>query len=107
MTDEKDTKTIDMLPDAPVKRGRPVTGHARTPAQRKATSRHKSSSAAWSGNAERIKSAATSVLLEEFGKCVAQGFDAIGSDLAIELIRRMHANGKKLTERNSDSHDND
>lgn len=79
------------LPPVPKKRGRPVTGAALTPAQRKRKSRELAATMVWGASGEGGKpltEVPLSALLEQFARCFAAGLPATAKDIAHELTRR-------------------
>lgn len=88
MIDTTDKKTIDMLPDAPKKRGRPSTGTAMSAAQRKRKSRRMADKRVWSGNPAEIAKVPTLELAIMVAKMIENGYTNSGEEAMNELNKR-------------------
>ncbi len=77
------------------KRGRPKTGNAMTPAQRKRKSRMRGHDLVWRGSDYSVIS--TSSLLEEFSQCIYFGYSFYAERIAKELVGR----SQKINEKRS------
>lgn len=93
MKDTIDTRTPDLLP-TPKKRGRPATGHAMTPAERKREQRRRDQRAIWMADSPEWQGLTVTGLLEHMGQAVAGGYAGVAQAIANELIRRAAENKK-------------
>lgn len=76
------------LPDAPRKRGRPSTGNALTPAERKAAQRRRAPKIVH----ERVEDAPVTSILSELAYAVKRGNVLTARSLMDELYRRTELN---------------
>jgi len=87
MKDPADSKTADLIPH-PKRRGRPPTGKAMTPAQRKAKQRERDL------DQKGPKTMTVTGLVEGIGQCFKLGMDELLLLYAQELADRIRANKK-------------
>lgn len=88
MIDKKDRKTIEAFP----KRGRPSTGKALTPAERKKQQRERAKKTIWSSDIPDYSQIPTAMLLESLSFAVSTGAPNIAKAITREIIKRAKAN---------------
>lgn len=84
------------LPPLPKKRGRPVTGHAMTAAQRKRESRIRASTAIYAPadeGGQALTEVALSALVEQYATLMASRRHGMAALVAAELLRRAECSG--------------
>lgn len=85
------TPDLPGLPSEPKKRGRPSTGKALSPAERKRKQRRKERAAAWK-DVDYVSKASVAQLVAELVVCVRDGFVELVEAINAELMKRAKVN---------------